>query len=327
MSLANGFGCSDKTVTNTYAVDKNYRLGHVQIYNVDVQKTFPMGVVVNVGYNGSKGGNLDIVTAPNASATTVTTANAQAFTYETSVAESRNNQLLISARKRLQKGVSLQAVYQYGHSIDNASSIGGPTVSQVQNSQRLDLEESNSSFDVRHKLTGNYVIELPFGPNRKFLNQGGKLSKALDGFSVSGDFTFATGSYFTPAVQNATAELAAGGTYTLRPNRVFTTGIPGAKKIGEWFNPAAFTTPPTGEFGTASRNSIEGPGTIGADVSLSRTVQLGSTRSFEMRLAATNAFNTVQYNSIDTNLNSATFGQVNGTAKQRTVTLLARYRF
>ena len=57
MSLANGFGCSTKAVTNTYAVDKNYRLGHVQVYNVDIQRTFPMGIVVNLGYTGSKGGN------------------------------------------------------------------------------------------------------------------------------------------------------------------------------------------------------------------------------------------------------------------------------
>ena len=326
MTLANGFGCASKPITNNYAVDKNYRLGHVQVYNVDVQRTFPLGIVVNLGYDGSKGGDLDIVTAPNASVASVTTAGAQAFTYETSLAESRNNQLVLSARKRLQKGVAVQVLYQYGHSIDNASSIGGSSVSTVQNSQRLDLEEGNSSFDVRHKVTGNYVIELPFGPNRKFLASGGRWSKALDGFSVSGDFTFASGSYFTPVYENATAELAAGGTYTLRPDRVFTQPLSGPKNINEWFNAAAFAAPANG-FGTASRNSIEGPGTVEADVSLSRTVQLGSTRSFEARLAATNAFNTVQYSSIDTTLNSATFGQVNATTAQRTVTLLARYRF
>lgn len=326
MTLANGFGCSTKLVTNTYAVDKNYRLGHVQIYNLDIQRTLPMGIVINLGYNGSKGGNLDIVTAPNASVSSVTTANAQAFTYETSLAESRNQQLVVSVRKRLQKGVALQLGYQYGHSIDNASSIGGGSVSTVQDSRRLDLEEGNSSFDVRHKLTGNYVLELPFGPNRALLSKGGFWSKALDGFSVSGDFTFASGTYFTPSYADAAAELAAGGTYTLRPDRVSTQPISGPKNINQWFNPAAFTAPANG-FGTASRNSIEGPGIIATDLSLSRTVSLGSTRSFEARLAATNAFNTVQYSSIDTILNSATFGQVNATAAQRTVSLLARYRF
>ncbi len=326
LTLANGFDCSIKTVTNNYAVDKNYRLGHVQVYNVDVQRSFGLGVVVNVGYNGSKGGNLDIVTAPNATPNSVTTAAAQAFTYETSLAESRNQQLVISARKRLQKGIALQATYQYGHSIDNASSIGGSSVSTVQNSRALNLEEGNSSFDVRHHVSGNYVIELPFGPNRALLHQGGFWSKALDGFSVSGTFTFATGSYFTPVYENAAAELAAGGTYTLRPDRVFTAPLAGAKTIGDWFSRAAFTTPANG-YGTASRNSIEGPGTISNNMSFSRTVPMGGTRSFEARLNANNVFNTVQYSSIDTTVTSATYGQVIGTAAQRTVTLLARYRF
>ena len=326
MTLADGFRCSTKTVTNNYAVDQNYRLGHVQVYNVDLQRSFGPGIVVNVGYNGSKGGHLDIVTAPNATPNSVTTAAAQAFTYETSLAESRNNQLVISARKRLQKGIALQATYQYGHSIDNASSIGGNSVSTVQNSRRLDLEEGNSSFDVRHQISGNYVLELPFGPNRALLNQGGFWSKALDGFSVSGTFNFATGSYLTPVYENSAAELAAGGTYTLRPDRVFSQTIHGGQTIGGWFNRAAFTTPANG-YGTASRNSIEGPGTISNNMSFSRTVAMGGTRSFEARLNANNVFNTVQYSTVDTTVTSATFGQVIGTAAQRTVTLLARYRF
>ena len=326
ISLANGFACASKSIQNTYAVNKNYRVGHVQVYNLDIQKTLPHGTVVNIGYNGSKGGNLDIVTAPNSTATTVTTPNAQAFTYEDSVAESRLQQLVISARKRLEKGVSLQVIYQYGHSIDNASSIGGGTVSQVQNSQRLDLEEGNSSFDVRHKVTGNYVLELPFGPGRAFFNKGGVTSKILDGFGFSGNFTFATGTYFTPQYQNTTAQLASGGTYTLRPDRVFTQPIAGPKTQNVFFNPAAFTAPANG-FGTASRNSIEGPGTVSYDAALSRSFSFGGIKSFEARITAVNAFNTVHFSSIDTTINSATYGQVVGTAQQRQITLLGRYRF
>ena len=326
LTLANGFGCATKAVQNTYSVNKDYRLGHVQVYNLDMQRSLPHGIVVNVGYNGSKGGNLDIVRSPNVSAATVLTPNAQAFTYEDSVAESRLNQVVVSARKRLEKGVALQFVYQYGHSIDNASSIGGGSVSQVQNDKRLDLEEGNSSFDVRQKLTGNFVLELPFGPNRMFLNKGGVASKILDGFGLSGDLTFASGTYFTPQYTGSAAQLAAGGTYTLRPDRVFTQGIAGAGSRGSWFNPAAFVAPANG-FGTASRNSIEGPGTVSVNMSVGRSVSFGGTRSFEARMQATNVFNTVQYNAIDTTINSATYGQVVGTAQMRQIALIGRYRF
>ncbi|MBB5342528.1 TonB-dependent receptor [Tunturibacter empetritectus] len=326
LTLANGFGCSTTPVQNNYAANLDYRLGHVQVWNVDIQRTLPLGIVANIGYNGAKGGELDIVRAPNRTATGVLNPWAQPFNYEDSLGFSRLQQLSVNVRKRLQKGVSLQATYHYGHSIDNASSIGGTTVVPAQNDKDLNAEEGNSSFDVRHQVTGNWVLELPFGPNRAFLSKGGFWSRALDGFSLSGDFTFASGTYFTPHYVSTVAETATGTNDTLRPDRVFSQPIPGQGTILNWFNAAAFTAPANG-YGTASRGSIEGPGITVADASLSRTVALGETRSFEARVTATNVFNTVQYSGIDTTLNSQTFGQVTSAATMRRLTVLARYRF
>jgi len=283
--------------------------------------------VMDVGYDGARGGNLDIVRAPNRTPNGVLNTGAQPFNYEDSLGYSRFNALRVNARKRMQKGISLQGTYQYGHSIDNASSIGGGSGTVAQNDKDLNAEEGNSSFDVRHKLTGNWVFELPFGPNRAFLSKGGFWSKALDGFSLSGDFSFATGTYYTPNYLLTVQETASGSSNSLRPNRNFGVPINGARHIGNWFNAAAFSAPAAGEFGTASRNSIEGPGTKSVDASLSRTVPLGETRSFEARVTAANVLNMVQYAGINTTLNSPTFGQVEGGASMRVLTVTARYRF
>ncbi len=326
-TLAGAFNCSNAPVQNNFSTNLNYRLGHVQTWDLDIQQTLPWGVVANIGYNGSKGGNLDMVRAPNRTPTGLLNPDAQAFNYEDSLGYSRFNALRVNVRKRMQKGVSLQGTYQYGHSIDNASSIGGGSQTVAQNDLNLNAEESNSSFDVRQRLTGNWVFELPFGPNRLFFTKGGFWSKALDGFSLSGDFTFATGPYYTPNYQLTVQETATGTSNSLRPNRNFSVPISGAGKLGNWFNAAAFTAPAAGAFGTASRNSIQGPGTTVVDASLSRTVQLGDTRSFEARVTAANALNIVQYSGIDTTLNSPTFGQVRGAASMRTLTVFARYRF
>ncbi len=326
LTLANAFNCSTAPVQNNYAVNADYRLGHVQVWNVDLQKTFPLGIVANIGYNAAKGGDLDIVRAPNRTATGLLNTSAQAFNYEDSLGYSRFQSLSVNVRKRLQKGVSIQATYQYGHSIDNASSIGGTTAVVAQNDKDLNAEEGNSSFDVRHKVTGNWVFELPFGPNRLFFTKDNLWSKAFDGFSVSGDFTFATGTYYTPHYEATVAETNTGSNNSLRPDRNFNVPIAGSGHILQWFNPAAFSAPANG-FGTASRGSIEGPGIVGIDASLSRTVALGETRSFEARVTANNVFNTVQYAGINTTLNSQTFGQVTSTATQRTIALIARYRF
>ena len=326
MTLASAFDCSTVPVQNNYAANLDYRLGYVQVWNVDVQRTLPMGIVTNIGYNGAIGGGLDMLRAPNRTATGLLNPDAQAFTYEDSLAYSRFNGLSVNVRKRLQKGVSLQATYLYGHSIDNASSIGGATGIPAQNDLDLAAEEGNSVFDVRHKVTGNWVLELPFGPNRTYFTKGGFWSKALDGFSLSGDFTFASGTYYTPHFSATVAETSTGTNNSLRPDRIFTTPITGPETIRQWFNPAAFAAPANG-FGTASRGSIEGPGIVAVDASLSRTVALGETRSFEARVTANNVFNTVQYSGIDSTQNSLTFGQVTSAAAMRTLVVIARYRF
>ncbi len=88
-----------------------------------MQRTLPLGIVLNIGYNGSKGTRLDIVDAPGR------TANASVsgvfYDYEDSVAFSNYNALTVSVRNRLHDGIALEATYTYSHSIDNASSIGG----------------------------------------------------------------------------------------------------------------------------------------------------------------------------------------------------------
>ena len=183
LTLANGFGCSATAVQNNYAVNRYYRLGHVQVWNLDIQRTLPMGIVLNVGYNGSYGGDLDILRAPNRTADGAAESHRRSrSTMRTRWGIDGSTQLSVNVRKRLQKGVSLQATYHYGHSIDNASSIGGGKPTVAQNDQDLNAEEGNSSFDVRQQVTGNWVLELPFGPNRAYLSRAGSGRRRWMGF-------------------------------------------------------------------------------------------------------------------------------------------------
>ncbi len=333
LTLANGFGCSSLySITNNYALDPNYRLGLVQVYNLNVQKTLPLQTVLNVGYNGTKASNLDIYGTPNGTAAGTTTPGIAPFDYETSGAALHSNQLVVSLQKRQQKGIAVGATYTYSHAIDNTSVVGnGAGRTPVQNFYNIAAENGNSSLDQRHNLSGNFVAELPFGPNRAFLNKGGVASKVLDGFSVSGNFTFASGLYFTPSYSGSTAEAGSGNTYQQRPNRDYTVSTKGPGTVGEFFNKNAFSAPTTvngiTQYGSASPGSIEGPGTVAVSASLSRTVQLGGTNSFEARVTATNVFNTVQYSGINTTENSANFGEVTSAAAMRALQVQARYRF
>src|SRR6185312_11936336 len=97
MTLAHGFGCAVQTIQNNYAVDKNYRLGMVQVFNVNVQKTIPLNIVLNIGYNGTTAGNLDVVGSPNVTPQGTTTPTVAAFDFERSIGSSHSNALVISA--------------------------------------------------------------------------------------------------------------------------------------------------------------------------------------------------------------------------------------
>lgn len=331
--LANGFP-APQTLGN-YAVNKNYRLPYVQVWNVNVQRTIPWQIVLNLGYTGQYGSRLDIIDAPGrfttigANGVPVTTLPNAIYNYEDSIAFSKYNAGTISARKRMSGGISLGATYTYAHAIDDATSIGGnggSGNSLVQNWQDIRAEESNSPFDVRHKVNGRFVYELPFGPDTHLLTTGW-FGHALANINFSGDYEFATGNPLTPHYNATIEDVSRGTTNSLRPDRVPGVSLTaGGGRLNNWFNKSAFA-PPAGVYGTASRLSIPGPGTLSFDMSLSKSVRFGDRKNLEMRATAENALNTVQYSGVDTTLGNATYGDVISTAPMRQFTFMARYRF
>lgn len=325
LTLANGF--PKPQTEGNFSIDKNFRLPYIQVWNLNIQHTAPWNVVLNLGYSGSKGTRLDVVDAPGRTPTG--SLSGVLYDYEQSSAFSNYNALTFSARKRLSNGIGLQARYTYSHSIDDASSVGGnggTAVVPAQNWQDLLAEESNSSFDIRHQVVGNFIYQLPFGPNTHLLTTG-RAGNLLSNLSVSGTFDFATGEPLTPHYQATFADVARGSAGSLRPDRVPGVSLTeGGGSLDNWFNKAAFTDP-ANVYGTASRYSIPGPGTVSFDASLSKTIRFSETRTFEMRATADNVFNTVQYSGVDTTLGSASYGQITSTAPMRQFTFAVRFRY
>jgi hypothetical protein len=320
-------------ITNNFAFNKNYLLGYVQVWNLDIQDTLPLNVVLNIDYNGAKGSHLDLVDAPNRQLSGLLNPAYPSFNYETSIAFSTYNALVVKAYKRLQKGVSMGATYTYSHAIDDASSIGQSTTVVAQDQQDIRAEEGNSSFDVRQQVVGQWLYELPFGPNTRFLNGSSWASHTFSNLSVSGTFDFATGVPLSPRYQATSTDVARGSAGSERPNRV-----PGSSLMAtggtlkRWFNLNAFTppvNPVTGapEYGNASRNSIPGPGIVQVDLSLAKTTHFGGNRSLELRATADNVFNVVQYATVDSFIDSPTRGQVTSAQTMRQIILLARFRY
>jgi trimeric autotransporter adhesin len=101
----------------------------------------------------------------------------------------------------------------------------------------------------------------------------------------------------------------------------------GDRTLTQWFNTSAFTVPVSGTFGNAGRNTIIGPGTLQFDLGLTKNIPLKDMMALEISAQATNFLNHVNYTSIDTVVNSPTFGQVIGVGSMRKIQLSTRFRF
>jgi hypothetical protein len=65
---------------------------------------------------------------------------------------------------------------------------------------------------------------------------------------------------------------------------------PGGRTVAEWVNPAAFATP-AGEFGTAPRNPVRGPGTWQIDLGAVKDISLPEKCALEFRAEFYNILN------------------------------------
>jgi hypothetical protein len=333
LTLENGFpAIAPGAVTNNYAIDPNYRLGYVQIWNLDIQRTLPRGFLLNVGYNGSKGTRLDTERA-------ITIPGIQPFIYESSAGNSVFHAGSIRVRKRMAHGVAFGANYIYSKSIDDASSIGGGGVVVAQDPFDIAADRGLSSLDQRHKFTGNWIYDLPFGENHRLASKGA-LSHILNGWQWSGDFTIGSGLYFTPRVLGNSIDINRGVSGSLRADVTGQRVSLSNPTTAEFFNTAAFCSPsqtfgststcanPSGSpFGDAGRNIIEGPGQVVVDMSFGKTITIKESRALELRFQAANVFNYINYASINTVVNSLQFGQVTSAAATRRLTMIARFRF
>jgi trimeric autotransporter adhesin len=328
LTLQNGFPPSlPSTVTNNYAVNPDYRLGYVQIWNLGVQKQISTTLVLNLDYTGTKGTRLDIVEAPNRGPSGVRIPGVQPFLWQSSDANSVAQAGTVRLRKRLQGGFSFGGSYTYSKSIDDASTIGGGATVVAQNAFDLAAERGLSSFDQRHRFTADYLWELRFGRDRRWLRGKGLGHALLGDWQWSGDWTIASGLPFTARVLGDFSDVSRGTNGTLRADASGQPVSLANPTTAEWFNTAAFVVPPAGSFGNVGRNTIVGPPTHVFDMAFQKTVTFGEVRSLEFRLQASNIFNTPQFTTINTIVNSPSFGQVISVGSMRRLQLSTRFRF
>ena len=330
LTLQNGFPVvNTAAVTNTYGIDPNYRIGYAQIWNLDIQRELGKGLVLNVDYTGTKGTRLDIIEAPNRTATGLLLSDVQPFNWEASEGNSILHSAALRLNRRLGRGLSFGGTYQFSKSIDDASSVSGAGGQGVvaQNAFDLSAERGPSSFDIRHRVGINYNFELPFGTNKAFLAKESIYKTLFGDWLLNGSWTINSGSPLTVHVLGSYTDVNRGSNGSLRADA---TGLPVTLEhpsIAEWFNTAAFTVPAPGQFGNVGRNTVRGPGQIIGNLTLNKTFMFSDGRSIDVRAQSTNFLNTPQLRGVDTNVNSPTFGKITSAGQMRTIQFFVRYNF
>jgi trimeric autotransporter adhesin len=171
LTLADALLSPLPATTNNWGVDRDYALGMIQTWNATITRNVTQDWLLQAGYTGIKGTDLDILRAPVFGTSGLIVGN-QPFIWESSGGRSIMNAATLQVRRRLARGWSGGLSYAIGKAMDDASSLGagGPVVAQ--NDKDLDAEWATSSFDRRHQLSGNVYVELPWGPNRHWLKDG-----------------------------------------------------------------------------------------------------------------------------------------------------------
>jgi len=282
---------------------------------------------------------------------------------------SNYSSLQASLKRQMSHGLMFNVDYTYSHSIDNGSTWhSGATTSNgaaagegFTTDQTLPgLDRGDSIFDIRHRLSLNYVYQLP-GQSLK-----GVAGAILGGWSYNGIWSFQTGPHwetFTSAgprlreisdssVPCSIADVQGGNCQNLggdfnldggrndRPSASVTrlSGITHDQWADGFYNAPnpvniTFSSPCLGCVGNLGRNTFVGPGQWIANMTLSKTFKFTERVNMKFTADGFNVFNHTNFllatagGGAHNKYTSGNFGQAAGTLNPREIQLGLKISF
>ncbi len=333
-------------------IDPNLRTPYNFQYNITLERGFGNDYVVGLSYVASRGKKLyvreqinpalgtffsstlrpEVTPAPTTGNTNSRRLNDDiriGLTQLTSGSNSWYDSLQANFQKRYSQGFQFQLAYTFSKSINDSDSQRG----------QLDLLDRSagrglSDDDVPHRFVGSFIYDIPF-----FRNTGGFVKRVVDGWSIGGIYTYASGRVFS--VGNPTDIDGTGGAlinFADRGAGTF-TALNGVENDRRGFNANAFAAAScgtnfalcggTGRRGTTGRNQFRLDNPVNQwDAILSKRIALFNERNnLELRFEAFNLLNTTQFTTINLNLSSPQFGVYTDTRESRSLQLGVRFNF
>jgi hypothetical protein len=320
-----------------YTVNTKYKNPYVESWNFAIQQALPFKLTLDVAYVGNHG--VDTGVNYNLNAATVAGGGSasqpeygfggrtQTTNFIFQGFSTSYNALQVKLDRRFSGSFNLTTAYTWGKGMGYQIDDDGGLYFYV-NPRR---SYARNNFDRTQTFVQSYIYDLPFGPGKKWLNNGIK-GTVLGGWRVTGILTLMTGTPFN--VTGGSALNTPGSTQTadlVAPLQI----LHGINVGNPWFSPTSFALQTqNGVFGNLGRNAITGPSFFNFDASLFKMFRYKERYSFEFRAEAFGLTNTPQFNNPNSNASNYnpdpsknTFGVVTGANGGRTMQLGFKFNF
>jgi hypothetical protein len=307
------------------ALDMNMKNAYLRQYNLFFQKqfganSFSIGGVALQGRRALFLRNSDQPLPPGAGNPTPPFVYAAQLPNVTSIQYVDNSGLSNYAAlqatflRPMAHGLSVNANYTWAHGLANSvqasSSATNPSPALISNDPMYDY--GNSPLDVRNRIAGSLIYEVPFGRSVHGIRGtvAGGWQVVLLGF-------WQTGIPFTVVDSNAAINLP--GVTSDRPNQA--RSRPAAlsnPSINKWFDTSAFSTQTQGTPGDEAPDSVYGPRARALNLSLLKNTQLTERLNLQFRSEFFNITNTPTFGLPGNGLTTPTFGIISSTAANTT---------
>ena len=320
--------CTPPLPANVNSLDRNMRDTYAMHWSLGIQHEIIRNTIFELSYVGNRG-----VKLPAGAAYAGEELNLSPFGGPNQLSpnfgqirrlgnfvDSNFHSMQVSVRRRVSKGVNIDANYTYAHEIDDAVNI---LTGAYQNSHNPKGDYGSGDIDVRHNFTLGAVWDIP---------APGSLPKRLaEGWQVSSLVQARGGLPFTVALNAPFL-----GIDQIRPNLVSGQSVrPSDFSVPDHqLNSAAFQAPGAGKFGDVGRNTVRGPGFTQVDFAVTKTTRIRENLSFQFRGELFNLFNHPNFSNpsgvlsdINFGKSTSTIGNLVGTGTSRQVQLVAKFVF
>ncbi|MCM3870557.1 MAG: TonB-dependent receptor, partial [Pyrinomonadaceae bacterium] len=298
--------------------------------SIETQRELTKDLVMKIGYIRTRGTGLlqsiDGNPCLPLPACTRVNPNLGIINLYTNAASSTYDALQASLTKRLSRNFSAGLHYTWSTLIDDVTDVIPASTSEFsrsQNSFDRRADRGRSGYDRPHRLTGNFVYELPF-----YQHQTGSTGKFFGGWQLNSFFTFQSGAPFTVTLGS---DLTGSGN-PIRPNLNTNLDL-SSMTISEILAAGGANLfrglSPGQRVGNAGRNILRSDGLNLVDFGIIKNTRLSENVRIQLRADMFNAFNSRNFGIPNGAFNSGAnfFNQWATNGGNRRIVLGARLAF